>query len=235
MSALALVEDVAGADLTAIETQSRSDRVYAQLRDRLMRGLFRPHQRLRVRELATALGTSETPVREAIFQLVRDGALELKPHHYIRVRRLSLAEYLELREIRLMLEPLAAAKAMAHIDGSDIERLAGIHASLIAGERARSYDAAVRANFDFHFGIYRRSAMPQLIELLESLWMRVGPLLNHLYPHGHPTYVGRHQHENVLDALGARDEAALCQAIRQDLIEGGRKFISHLEQLEAGA
>ena len=107
-------------------------------------------------------------MREAIFQLVRDGAVELKPHHYMRVRRLSLAEYLELRDIRLLLEPLAAERALEHIDATMIDRLATIHKTLIAAERKRDYYSAVQANFDFHFGIYLRSGMPQLIDLLEN-------------------------------------------------------------------
>ena len=215
-----------------VEAPSRSDRVYRQLRERLMRGILKPHQRLRIRELAAALGTSETPVREAIFQLVRDGGLELKPHHYIRVRRLSLAEYFELRDIRLLLEPLAAERALEHIDDAMIDRLAAIHKSLIAAERSRDYYSAIQANFDFHFGIYLRSGMPQLIGLLENLWIQVGPMLNHLYPHGHPTYEGRHQHEHVLKALRNRDGAALSAAIRDDMLEGGRYFVRHLERLE---
>jgi DNA-binding GntR family transcriptional regulator len=216
-----------------VEAPSRSDRVYRQLRERLMRGMLRPHQRLRIRELAAALGTSETPVREAIFQLVRDGGLEMKPHHYVRVRRLSLAEYMELREIRLLLEPLAAERALAHIDDREtIDRLARIHMALIAAEKKRDYDTAIQANFDFHFGIYRRSGMPQLIGLLENMWVQVGPLLTELYPHGHPTYDGRHQHEHVLNALTDRDAAALAAAIRDDMIEGGRNFVRHLEEIE---
>ncbi|HTO81903.1 MAG TPA: GntR family transcriptional regulator [Methylomirabilota bacterium] len=218
-----------------VEAPSRSDRVYRQLRERLMRGILKPHQRLRIRELAAALGTSETPVREAIFQLVRDGGLELKPHHYIRVRRLSLAEYFELRDIRLLLEPLAAERALEHIDDAMIDRLAAIHKSLIAAERSRDYYSAIQANFDFHFGIYLRSGMPQLIGLLENLWIQVGPMLNHLYPHGHPTYDGRHQHEHVLKALRTRDGAALSAAIRNDMLEGGRYFVRHLEKLEREA
>jgi len=215
-----------------VDLTSRSDRVYRQLRERLMRGMLKPHQRLRIRELATALGTSETPVREAIFQLVRDGGLELKPHHYIRVRRLSLAEYMELRDIRLLLEPLAAERAVGNIDRAAIDRLAAIHKTLIAAEERRDYDTAVQANFDFHFGIYLRSGMPQLIGLLENMWIQVGPLLTHLYPHGHPTYDGRHQHEHVLNALMERDAAALAAAIRDDMIEGGRNFVRHLERLD---
>lgn len=58
-----------------VDPQSLTDRVYTQFRERLMRGERKPHQRLRIRDVARELGTSETPVREAVFQLVRDNAL----------------------------------------------------------------------------------------------------------------------------------------------------------------
>ncbi len=228
------LEDVLGA-ATAIEKlapSSLADQVYRQLRGLLMAGHFRPHQRLKVRDLARALGTSETPVREAIFQLVRDGALDLKPRHYIRVRRLGLIEYFELRDIRLQLEPLAAARALPNFDADMIDALAEVHAELIAAEKADDYKAAVQLNFDFHFGIYWRSEMPALINMLETLWVQVGPLLNDLYPHGPPTYPGRHQHEEVLAALRSGDADALRQAISQDMIQGGRKFVRYLERVE---
>lgn len=228
---LSLVERL---DFEPATAPSRSDRVYRQLRERLMRGLLRPHERLKIRELAAALSTSETPVREAIFKLVRDGAVELKPHSYVRVRRLSLAEYLEARDIRLELEPLAAERALAHIDAADIARLAGIHETLIAAERSKSYEAAIVANFDFHFGLYCHSGMHQLLSILENLWTQLGPMLNYLYPDGHPTYAEAHQHENVLAALERRDAKALRKAIRDDMIEGGRNFVRVLERLEAG-
>src|SRR3546814_15882280 len=77
-----------------------------------MRGELVPEQRLKIGEVAERLGTSETPVREAVFQLAREGALEIKPRHYVRVRRLSAGEYLQVRDIRLELEPLAAARAL---------------------------------------------------------------------------------------------------------------------------
>ena len=116
---------------------------------------LKPDQRLKIRDLALALGVSETPVREAIFQLVRDGAVELKPRHYLRVRRLSLAQYMELREMRLLLEPLAAERALPAMDRAAIAELARSHRRLVAAERARDFDTAVQANFDFHFGITR--------------------------------------------------------------------------------
>jgi DNA-binding GntR family transcriptional regulator len=215
-----------------LDPQSLTDRIYTQFSERLMRGELKPHQRLRIRDLAQELGTSETPVREAVFQLVRENALELKPRHYVRVRKLSLSEYMEIRDIRLKLEPMAAQRALPHIDAAAIEELARLHDELVAAEANKEFDRAIQANFDFHFGLYRRSQMPGLIRILESLWIQVGPLLNFLYPYGHPTYDGLHQHVHVLNALRRRGETELVEAVRNDLIEGGRKFISHLYELE---
>ncbi|MBS9719690.1 GntR family transcriptional regulator [Tianweitania sp. BSSL-BM11] len=220
---------------TDIQSKSLSAQIYSQLRYQLMAARMQPGVRLKIRELAQSLGTSETPVREALLQLVRDGALEMKPGYYIRVRRLTLNEYLETREIRLMLEPHAAVKALPHVDKAFIEQLEKVHETLIRAEADKDYPAALLANYEFHFLIYRRSGMPQLIEILERLWIQIGPLLNYLYPFGHPSYDGPHQHLHILEALRKRDAEALAEAFRADLIEGGRAFVRYLESIEPEA
>lgn len=229
---LELPVDPAIRSLERLDSPSLSERVYAQLRTALMRGELVPEQRLKIGDVAERLGTSETPVREAFFQLAREGALEIKPRHYVRVRRLSAGEYLQIRDIRLQLEPLAAERALPGIRRDDIAALRQVHERLVAAEASRDYPAAVQANFEFHFGLYLRSSMPILIEILESLWVRAGPLFNYLYPHGHPAYDGPHQHETVLQALEQQDGYMLREAIRQDLIEGGRNFVRHLQAME---
>ncbi|MGR3373441.1 GntR family transcriptional regulator [Pseudooceanicola nanhaiensis] len=212
-----------------------SEIVYAKLRRALMRAELKPHERLKVRDLAQKMGTSETPVREALFQLAHEGAIEIRPRYYIRVRRLTLAEYTEVRDIRLQLEPLAAERALPHIDDAAIDALAATHDALVAAEARGDWQTALQTNFDFHFGLYTRSGMPTLTEVLEGLWIRIGPLLSELYPDAHPTYSERHQHLNVLDALRARDAYALREAIRMDLMEGGRNLRQHLMEYEAAA
>jgi DNA-binding GntR family transcriptional regulator len=219
----------------AAAAQSLADRIYRKLRQALMRGELRPHQRLKIRELAASLGASETPVREAIFQLVRDGAVELRPRYYVRVRRLSLAEYIEIRDIRLHLEPFAAERAIPRLDDAALAALRRTHEQLIEAEEAGRFREALDRNFDFHFGIYWRSGMPTVIKVLETLWMQVGPLLNELYPFARPVYADRHQHENVLDALARRDAYGLREAIREDTLEGGRSLVKHLRAVEENA
>jgi len=220
---------------TGIQTRSLSAQIYTLLKNQLMSAQLHPGDRLKIRELAQSLGTSETPVREALLQLVQDRALEMKPGYYIRVRRLTLREYMELREIRLLLEPHAAAKALSHVDDAFIDRLERCHESLIRAEHEKDYPTALMANYEFHFSVYRQSGMPQLIEILERIWVQTGPLLTLLYPSAPPTYDGPHQHLNVISALRNRDAAAVAEAFKADLIEGGRRFLGYLESIEEEA
>lgn len=224
---------VAGIGGIGIERSNLASQIYEHLRERLMQAVFQPGQRLKIRDLAKTMGTSETPVREALIQLVRDRALEMKEGYFIRVRQMSLAEYLETREIRLVLEPMAAERAVPRVDAALLQRLSESHRELVRAEKARDYRAALQHNFDFHFGLYRASGMPQLTELIDRLWVQVGPMMNFLYPHGHPRYEGRHQHVNVLDALKARDAGRVRQAIAADIVEGGRNFVQVLHEIEA--
>ncbi|MGH1424273.1 MAG: GntR family transcriptional regulator [Pseudooceanicola sp.] len=211
------------------DAESLSGQVYYRLRNALMRAELRPHQRLKVRDLSREMGTSETPVREALFQLSHEGAIEIKPRFYIRVRRVSAKEYRDIRDIRMKLEPMAAERALPFLTEADIDKLENHHADLVAAEASGDWHTALQANFDFHFGLYQLCRMPTLVQALQSLWIQIGPILSELYPGAAPTYAERHQHENVIEALRARDSHALRDAIRMDLIEGGRNLLTHLE------
>jgi len=220
--------------LTVSSRENLTSRVYAQLREALMAGRFWPGQRLRIQEIAQAMGVSQTPVREAIMQLVREGGLEMRSSQAITVTNLSLTRYKELREVRLLLEGLATEKATPLLTASDFARLDELHLQLVAAEKGGDYEAAHFTNFHFHFLVYRASQMVDLVSLLESAWLRNGPLLKFLYPHATPTYSGPHQHLTLMKALRRRDAAAARQAIQDDIIEGGARLVALMEQIAAG-
>ncbi len=217
-----------------VPRDSLTSRVYADLRTGLLHGRFRPGQRLKIRELAAAMDVSETPVREAVMQLVREGGLEMRTGSAIRVTRLSLPDYLELRRIRILLEGLAAEGAARNATPAAIEALAAHHGRLVRAEGTADWPTALEANFRFHHGLWELAGMPNLLGLLEGIWLRNGPLVSLLYPDAKPSYRGRHQHLNILDGLAARRPAQVRRAVRDDLIEGGRALVRLLEEIEAG-
>ena len=222
------------APLPSVTRTNLNAQVYDALRGALLEGRLRPHQRLKIRDVAATMRVSETPVREAVMQLVRERALVLQTSRSLTVPRLSVGQYLELRQIRLELEGLAAAEAASHVTARDIAALKKLHAALLKAELSGHAAEAVRLNWHFHARIYQCAAMPELFNIIQGLWLRTGPLLTYLYPHAPPTYPGRHRHLDVIDRLNAGDGAGVRAAIQADTLEGGARLLRLLTDLDEG-
>lgn len=125
--------------------------VYSSLREALVTGRLKPDDKLRIRDLASQLGTSVTPVRDAILQLAKEQALVMKTPKDIRVPTLTRQQYLEIRSVRLALEGLAAESAAALATEEDFQRIeANITANLEAIHR-EDMSEALKLNQTFHF------------------------------------------------------------------------------------
>ena len=217
-----------------IARDNLTERVYLELRTGLLEGRFWPGHRFKVRQLAAAMGVSETPVREALMQLARERGIEMRAAHSMSVAELTVAQYLELRRIRILLEGLAAEEATLKIPDAAIDELAQVHARLVEAEKDGHWRAAVRHNWHFHSSLFKYADMPELLAILENIWLRNGPLINYQYPHAPPTYAGVHQHLHLLEALRKRQPEAVRLAIQADMIEGGTPLVALLERLARG-
>lgn len=102
---------------------SRSQLAYEHIRAKLVRERIDPIKGLSELHLAKELQISRTPVREAIRRLESEGLLEQRPKRGTFVRRLDRRELDEIFQVRLLLEPFAAAEAADHIRAADLAKL----------------------------------------------------------------------------------------------------------------
>jgi len=202
----------------AIEHVRLGEAVYQRIADALVRGELRPGERLKIRDIAGEMGTSVTPVRDAILRLVQDGALVQRSPRDIRVPVLKLDEYLEIRRIRLELEGLAAEDAARKATIDDIARLASI---LADNERAFTeghVEEAVALNQVFHFALAEVAGLGQLRAILHRLWLKIGPIISAAYERGGRAMI--EHHPAVLDAIRRSDPAGARAAIQRDITCG---------------
>ncbi|MBB4862775.1 DNA-binding GntR family transcriptional regulator [Pseudomonas nitritireducens] len=205
--------------------------VYALLREALVTGRFKPDDRLRIRDLAQQLGTSVTPVRDAILQLAKEQALVLKTPRDIRVPLLSREQYLEIRSIRVALEGLAAETAAERASDGQLDELeANIRENLDA-IHADDMVLALKLNQAFHFALADIAGMPLLRAFLDSLWMRTGPLIAQAYADFSERMAIEH-HWDVLRALRERNGPGAREAIHADLLDGSEKMLEFIAQTE---
>jgi DNA-binding GntR family transcriptional regulator len=195
------------------------DETYDQLRHALASGQLRPGQPITVRGLAEALGISLTPAREAMGRLVAENVLAEGPNRTVLVPRLTPEEYEELMAIRLALEPLAAARAVERITAEDVAELRMLQDELKKAHAAQDHPRVLRSNERFHFLLYRKSAMPNLVQMLESIWLRIGPTLTLLHESAFAGGVwrGDANHREILAGVARRDADRVAEAVRKDL------------------
>lgn len=206
-----------------IDAESRGKLVYNKLSEALIQGRLQPDERLKIRDLADAMGTSVTPVRDAVIQLVQDGALVMRSPRDIRVRSIGRKEYLEIRDIRVELEGMAAAAAATKVVPEEIERMRNLISANELALRERRFVDAVRLNQAFHFEYCRVADMPNLLEILRRLWLKMGPLIAQSYEKGGRDMVDYHY--PLIDALLRTDARAARNAVQTDIISGGRTIL----------
>jgi DNA-binding GntR family transcriptional regulator len=216
--------------LAKITKGNLSEQVYGSIRDSLMDGRYEPGARLTIASLAEQLGVSITPVREAIFRLVSERALEMRAATSIHVRNLTPLELREIQIIRQHLEGEAAAQAAERISASALSGLESLQRGFTEAAASDPLEAS-RLNREFHFKLAEAAEMPLLLATIESMWAQMGPLI-HLYHQNTPPRVlvsREHGHYHVLNALRARNPEAARAAIQAD-IGVGSVMVDWLEQ-----
>ncbi|HYH36973.1 MAG TPA: GntR family transcriptional regulator [Azospirillum sp.] len=214
------------ASLGKVDRETMSGRVYRDLRSLIMAGQVCPGERLSIRAVAGALGTSMMPVRDAIARLAAEQALEVLPNRTVRVPILTRRRFEELRTIRLMLEGHATAVAAERVTPPALEEIRDLHAAFTAEHAHAAPDAGrlIAINKDFHFRIYEAAEMPALMQIIEGLWLQIGPVLNfdlRSKSRRLSDRVALRYHQGMLDGLEVRDGAAARAALAGDITTAG--------------
>jgi len=198
-----------------LDRSSLYETVYSQIALALIEGQLQPDDKVRIRSLADQLGVSVTPVRDALLRLVQERALEMRGLKDIRVPRMRVDQFQEVRLIRLRLEGLAAQLAAEKIDQASEMLLTRI---LEDNEEARTKNdlvTAVKLNRLFHSKIAEIAGLPVLCDMIEGMWLRMGPLISAVYLAGGRAMISYHY--EILEALRKRDALAAETAIQADI------------------
>lgn len=133
---------------TVVQVERLRDQVYELIRDDLKSGTFEPGQRLLEVELAEKYRVSRTPVREALFQLSRDGLLAGNDRGYV-APTYTVREAMERLEVKRLLEPAVAEHAVEEAEPEELRKLAKLHEQEQAAHVAGRVRAFNKANSDF--------------------------------------------------------------------------------------
>lgn len=207
-------------DLEKAQRMSLTLQVETRLKSALIVGALKPGARLVTKDIAEQLGTSITPVREALLRLVSSGALVATPAQAFLVPEISLECYQEITTIRKSLEVMAVTATVQQMDSDKLSALRQLYDNFRTAKLSGHVEQALQANRAFRFQLYEYAQMPILTALIEQLWVRIGPCFNYLYPQSQEMAQGHHNYDDLLQGLAQGDTNRCVNAIIKSIDDG---------------
>lgn len=199
-----------------LNRETLQDRVYRRVCDLILDGEIAPGQLVTIQSLADACEVSHMPVREALKRLTAAKALTVVSGRSIGIPPLNRASLIDLRNVRVEVEALAAIWACRNITDDELREVSDVFRRLTAANEVSDARAFLRANHNLHFTIYRAARSETLLTIIENLWLQISPYFNLLRGSGNYIVSNTH-HQAMVDALKARDERRVADAVRADI------------------
>lgn len=195
------------------------EQTYTELRKAIMSAKFSPGEKLTVRGVAAMLGISSMPVRAAFTRLVAEKAVVQDPNGSIYIPQMTRQHYKELIELRALLEGRAAEIAASLITPKEISALNKVANDLTRSSMENDAERYIELNQKFKFGVVAAAKSEALADLVERLWLQVGPFMRYYASEVSKQHV-LDRHDEAVEALRKRDGPAARKAIEQDILDG---------------
>ncbi len=204
------------ARLPRISHRRLGDVAYEEVRKRIVSGDFPMGSRLNEVRLASDLGVSRAPVREAVRRLSEEGLVVERPHQGAVVRELDATSLVDLYNVRAAIETLAIRLATRR--RFDTKPLHALVHRMASAAQSGDYSLVARHELDFHSVICNNSGNPILIGIfrgLQGLVLMGLALDDSSYPDLEE--VAR-EHQPLIDAIESGDEDAAAETMKSHVL-----------------
>jgi len=203
------------------EASSRSEAVYLDLRQKLLRGEFTPNYRLKLSELCAERGVSVSVVREALTRLAEQGLIQSQPNKGFYIPDYTVEEINDLAFLRSHLEALAIRLAIERGDARWEASVVAAHHELRLTPRVRSSVDPVgnqrwsRAHAAFHAACVAACGSPRLVAAQHRLYDEAEVLRQMSEISGGISRDAEGEHAAMVEAITSRDADRAAELIRR--------------------
>jgi DNA-binding GntR family transcriptional regulator len=204
-----------------------TDLVLRHLRESVITGEFKRGEFLRLDRLASELGVSVTPVREALMQLRAEGLVEWQPRRGFQAVPLDRRDLDDVYRVQAFLAGELAARAVRELSDRDIEHLQQLQHELETAHAASDFPRVEDLNHRFHRAINQASDSPRLTWMLRTTTQFAPRLFFARIPGWSASSAS--DHRAVLEALSQRDPEAAAVAMSTHVERAGDLLAAYQE------
>ena len=224
------------ADIISIPKASLHEHAAHRLRQMLVENRIAPGAKLNERELSEVLNISRTPLREAIKMLAAEGLVELVPNRGAIALALTEADVLHTFEVMAGLEAMSGELAAQRITDEEVAEIRATHYEMMAAYTRADLSGYYRLNAQIHRAINAAAKNPVLTTTYNQVNARLQALRFRSNQDGAKWKRAVEEHEKMIEALAARDPAAMRAVLLTHLANKRDVVLEQLrEQARTGA
>jgi DNA-binding GntR family transcriptional regulator len=211
--------------------QLTSAKLVDDLRRRIVQGELAPTVRLRQREIAEHYSVSSMSARDAVKVLLKDGLATQEGAKTVVVSPLSPLDFLEIMELRQILEPRALELSGPRLSAPEFAKMREFLGA--AGDDWTPQETAER-HWSFHSLLYSRASRPRLLAILERL---NGHLIRYMLPLWASVGIGRDwraHHLRLVSLVENKDLSGALSELKTDLTETKTRVLENMTLGQSG-
>jgi DNA-binding GntR family transcriptional regulator len=199
---------------------------YIRLKNLIVSLELRPGSTLRESELQERLGVGRTPLRDALHHLAHDGMLRIYPRRAVVVAQLGMSQIREIFEVRLALEPAAAALAAERRTPSELAALVQLSTELRASRERPDASKFLEADRVFHGSLAQYAQNTLLVAYIERLQVLNVWLWNMYFETCGVRHTDLFAHEPIIEAVGAAHPKLAENAMREHILRSKEQLLT---------
>jgi len=218
---------------SALPRASVAQQALESIRQAIINGDLRPRQALRETDIASQMGISRAPVREALLMLEESGLVEWIPHKGTFVAPFSRKDVEEVYSLRVVLECFGIDLLIEHLEDEDIHNLRAIMNKMRQAVEENDEDRVNDYDLEFHEYMIARSGHKRLLDAWHNLKFQIRRIVIAANILNEDLHKIVENHMPVLNALEARDAAKAKQHVRQHILDSGERFVANWEWIQS--
>jgi DNA-binding GntR family transcriptional regulator len=218
-----------------IQKRPLKEDIFDVLHEKIISGTYKPGDWLRQDDIATQLGVSMTPVREALDLLVSAGLAERVPYRGVRVREMSTKDVVEAYGLRLVLEAVIAQEAARNITPDQVAVLEDILEKMKKHETLQDVSSERQSSREFHTAVAEATRNDLLIKLYAVVtnafpdWLLYEALFRYPELLADSMLSTYQEHVAIVEALKKRDAEQAVRKSIEHLSESGKWLAEYLD------
>ncbi len=210
------------------------EEIYDALHRQIIAGKYKTGEWLRQEDIASQMGVSMTPVREALDLLVAKGIAERVPYRGVRVRQMSAKDIVEAYEMRLFLEAMIARETALNITPEQLDGLEAIMSEMNSHVDLNEMPQERQLSREFHAAIAEASGNNLLVQLYSIVSNAFPDWLLYEALYRKPELVAgsisqtHNEHAAILDAFKKHDPDLAAKISLEHVMESGRWLETYL-------